>query len=212
MNKPSQNASPTTVGIEARAPKRQRGSERVAVLMDAAASVFVEKGYDAATMTEIAARAQSSIGSLYQFFPTKPLLAEALHVERLAALTGMLDDLGLEVAGKPPAEIGEAIFDRFGAFLRAFPEFAILAARRDIPKDRKARSRAALLGNIGAMLASANPPVAHARGEVLAGVILEFIRIIVVAGEDSNVELRAAIIAELRQMLTEHLQMAANRA
>jgi AcrR family transcriptional regulator len=209
MSTPSQVASPE---IEARAPKRQRGRERVAVLVDAAASVFVEKGYDAATMTEIAARANSSIGSLYQFFPTKPLLAEALHVERLAALTTMLDDLAVEVAGKPPAEIGEAIFDRFGAFLHAFPEFAILAARRDIPKDRKARSRAALLANISAMLASANPPVAHARGEVLAGVILEFIRIIVVAGEDSNVELRAAIIAELRQMLIEHLQMAANRA
>jgi AcrR family transcriptional regulator len=41
--------------------------------MAAAAALFVEKGYDAATMTEIAARAGASIGSLDLFVPTKPI-------------------------------------------------------------------------------------------------------------------------------------------
>jgi AcrR family transcriptional regulator len=36
----------------------------VAALIAAASAVFLEKGYDAATMTEIAARAGASIGSL----------------------------------------------------------------------------------------------------------------------------------------------------
>ena len=40
-----------------RAPQRQRGKLRVASLTAAAAALFVEKGYDATTMTEIAARA-----------------------------------------------------------------------------------------------------------------------------------------------------------
>ena len=55
---------------------RRRGRERVAALLAAAATVFAERGYEAATMTEVAARAGASIGSLYQFFPTKELLAE----------------------------------------------------------------------------------------------------------------------------------------
>src|ERR1700761_7060777 len=61
-----------------RAPKRQRGRIRVAAIMEAGAEVFMERGYDAATMTEIAARSKTAIGSLYRFFPTKESLAEAL--------------------------------------------------------------------------------------------------------------------------------------
>ena len=64
--------------VEARAPKRERGKQRVAALMDSGAAVIAERGYGAATMTEIAARAGASIGSLYQFFPSKEVLADAL--------------------------------------------------------------------------------------------------------------------------------------
>src|SRR6201997_1310465 len=77
--------SETTV---ARAPKRARGKQRVAELLQAAAEVFAEKGYEAATMTEIAARAGAPIGSLYQFFPAKESLADMLvqsYVELLAS-------------------------------------------------------------------------------------------------------------------------------
>src|SRR6202044_1047344 len=69
----------------ARAPKRARGKQRVAELLDAAAAVFAEKGFEAATMTEIAARADAPIGSLYQFFPTKEALADTL-VQNYAGL------------------------------------------------------------------------------------------------------------------------------
>src|SRR5260370_17144348 len=64
--------------LRARAPKRERGKQRVAELLQAAAAVFAEKGYEAATMTEIAARAGAPIGSLYQFFPAKEALADTL--------------------------------------------------------------------------------------------------------------------------------------
>src|SRR5579862_6767670 len=70
-------SSETEAGA-ARIPKRARGRERVAKLLQAATAVFAEKGYDAATMTEIAARAGAPIGSLYQFFPVKEALADWL--------------------------------------------------------------------------------------------------------------------------------------
>src|SRR5882672_3892273 len=59
-------------------PRRRRGDIRVAALLESAAATFAEKGYEAATMTEIAARADAAIGSLYQFFPSKEALAAAL--------------------------------------------------------------------------------------------------------------------------------------
>ncbi|WP_121320482.1 TetR/AcrR family transcriptional regulator [Paraburkholderia sp. RAU2J] len=46
--------------------------------MAAASRVIQERGYEAATMAEIAERADTKVGSLYRFFPNKELLADAL--------------------------------------------------------------------------------------------------------------------------------------
>src|SRR5271165_141776 len=77
MRNPSQMSSQREKNT-ARVPQRERGRRRVADLLQAAASLFAEKGYDAVTMTEVAARAGAPIGSLYQFFPSKEALADAL--------------------------------------------------------------------------------------------------------------------------------------
>src|ERR1700744_2850525 len=66
-------------------PQRSHGKARVAAVLEAAAAVIAEEGYDAATMAQIAARARSPIGSLYRFFPNKEILAEAL-IRRYAVL------------------------------------------------------------------------------------------------------------------------------
>jgi len=63
---------------QAVAPKRQRGRDRVEAILEAATALFNEKPYEAVTMTEIAERSSTAIGSLYRFFPTKEALAAAL--------------------------------------------------------------------------------------------------------------------------------------
>ena len=78
---------------EAKEPKRERGKQRVASLLDAGAALFAEKGYEATTMTEIAARAGAAIGSLYQFFPSKEVLAQALFSRYTERAMALLDDL-----------------------------------------------------------------------------------------------------------------------
>ena len=190
-----------------RSPKQKRGWERVAVLTEAAARVFLDKGYEAATMTEIAAEAKSSIGSLYQFFPTKVLLAEALHLERLRQLNAALVDLQATVDGKRAAEIGDAIFARLGAFLEEHREFPVLAARRDIPKERKVQSRAELRGNITALLRKAAPSIGD-DVELLAALVLELLRIIVTAAHDPDLGGDPRMTAELRGMLRKRLEEA----
>ncbi len=72
-----------------RQPKQQRGKERVEKILDAAAAVFDEVGYAAATTHLIAAKAGTAIGSLYQFFPDKAAIFNAMelrHVERVKAM------------------------------------------------------------------------------------------------------------------------------
>src|ERR1700677_4201817 len=67
------------------APQRRHGKLRVAALLEAGALVIAEKGFQAATMAEIASRADAPIGSLYRFFPNKEILADAL-IQRFVEL------------------------------------------------------------------------------------------------------------------------------
>lgn len=204
MRGASQNSSPEP---QTRVPKRQRGHERVAVLLEAAAKVFLEKGYEAATMTEIAAAASSSIGSLYQFFPTKLLLAEALHMDRLQHLNAALGALESETKGESAADIGDAIFTTLGRFVEEFPEFPVLASRRDVPKDRKTRSRAEMRAKIIALLKNADPSV-EADADLLAALILELLRIVVAAAYDPDGAGDPRLVGELRRMLRRRLEEA----
>src|SRR5258708_9032332 len=99
-------------------PKRQRGKQRVAELLAAGAAVFAEKGYAAATMTEIAARAEAPIGSLYQFFPSKEALADTLAQSYIALLTPDLESLEAPARNLATAA---PLAGRFGV-LRAHPQ------------------------------------------------------------------------------------------
>jgi AcrR family transcriptional regulator len=72
-----------------RQPKQQRGKERVDKILAAAAVVFEEVGYSAATTHLIAAKAGTAVGSLYQFFPDKAAIFQAMelyHVDRVKAM------------------------------------------------------------------------------------------------------------------------------
>jgi|SRR5687768_8562936 len=63
---------------ERRVPTQERSKKRVEAILDAAAEIFVEVGYDSATIDSIAERAETSVGSIYQFFPNKEALFIAL--------------------------------------------------------------------------------------------------------------------------------------
>lgn len=76
-----------------RQPQQKRSQARVARILDAAAVVFDEVGFEAATTHAIALRADTAVGSLYQFFPDKLAIFNALelrHVERVYAMWNKL--------------------------------------------------------------------------------------------------------------------------
>src|ERR1700740_1763199 len=70
---PSISSNPVRV-----APQQERSTRRLAGFLDASAELFVEVGYEAATMTAIAERSGSSIGALYNYFPDKQSIAFTL--------------------------------------------------------------------------------------------------------------------------------------
>ena len=72
-------------------PQRSNGKLRVAAILEAAADVIAEKGYEGATMAEIAVRSGTKIGSLYRFFPNKESIADTIVVSARENLDAVFD-------------------------------------------------------------------------------------------------------------------------
>lgn len=63
-----------------RKPRQARSQERVNRILDVAEELFVSEGYTATTTNAIATKAKVAIGSLYQFFPDKSAILQALAI------------------------------------------------------------------------------------------------------------------------------------
>ncbi len=85
MASPERNKQPDETGRVARRRKRNR-----AALIAAGRAVMAEKGIDAATMSEIAERADVGAGTVYTFFRSKDELA-------IAVLENLMHDLALRI-------------------------------------------------------------------------------------------------------------------
>jgi AcrR family transcriptional regulator len=79
---------PRTRTVPRKMPKQQRSKETVDVILAATARVLVKDGFDRASTNRIADKAGVSIGSLYQYFPSKEALVAALverHIDTMSA-------------------------------------------------------------------------------------------------------------------------------
>ena len=191
-----------------RAPQRERGRARVASLTEAAAGVFAEKGYEAATMTEVAARAGAAIGSLYQFFPSKSALAEALHAEQSQDLSARLDSLR---CGREPADVlGARMLGALSDFLVANPCFTSLSERRDMDPQHKRQRRDHIRAQIAGLLAAAQPPLPPGQPDVMAVIVLHLMRVMVAVSGETELPDRIAVLDGVAAMLTRHLRALAS--
>ena len=100
-----------------RIPRQSRSRATVDAILEAAARVLETDGYQQANVNRVAALAGVSIGSLYQYFPTKEALAAGV-AKQLSIR--MLDTFGrdlLDLASLPPRE---AIVEVVGRAIQAF--------------------------------------------------------------------------------------------
>jgi AcrR family transcriptional regulator len=80
-------------------PQRANGRLRVAAILEAGAAVIGEKGYEGATMAEIAGRSSTKIGSLYRFFPNKESVADTILVSARENIDAVFDRFDARVTG-----------------------------------------------------------------------------------------------------------------
>ncbi|GAA1705060.1 hypothetical protein GCM10009745_60740 [Kribbella yunnanensis] len=70
-----------------RTPTQDRASRQVERILDAACAEVVERGYDAASTSGIAKRAEIAVGSVYRYFPDKRSLIQAIERRNQARYT-----------------------------------------------------------------------------------------------------------------------------
>jgi AcrR family transcriptional regulator len=94
-------------------PRQERARVTVDAILSATAHILVKEGYDRASTNRIALAAGVSVGSLYQYFPSKEALVAALIERHSAEMVGYLE----ERASKQPP--GAAVRDVVRDVVRA---------------------------------------------------------------------------------------------
>jgi AcrR family transcriptional regulator len=184
----------------AKEPKRERGKQRVAALIDAGAELFAEKGYEATTMTEIASRAGAAIGSLYQFFPSKEALAEALFdrfAERWAASFARVEELA---PGSSAREVADLLVDhKLKQRTDRDAAIALSGAVAGIVERRKPLGDA-LRGRIAAILSAGNPALGQDEAAAAAIIVNQIMKMIPALASTED-ERAAVLVGEARKLL-----------
>jgi AcrR family transcriptional regulator len=106
-----------------RAPVQARSADRVARMLDAAAALLDEVGPEALTTSAIAARAEVSVGSLYQYFPDKHAVVEALARRAFERFSARVDAIA---PGDWRATV-DGVIDAYVAFARDEAGFLVLS-------------------------------------------------------------------------------------
>jgi AcrR family transcriptional regulator len=195
MRMPSQKS--TSITNAARIPQRQRGKLRVAALLAAAAAVFGEKGYQSATMTEIAARAKAPVGSLYQFFPSKEALADALLARYGEQVDNALRAIADQVGKLSLPALAEALLTVLIDLReeRAVP-IALIDERRDSP-NQPSELRRLIRQRIAEILILRAPWLARDRADAMAVALHALMKAAMALSMEIGLETWSGALAEL---------------
>jgi AcrR family transcriptional regulator len=183
-------------------PRRRPGKERVAALMEAAATVIAERGFEAATMAEIASRAGALVGSLYHFFPNKEVLAEALIQRYGKIINEAFARIDSQVASMPIEELADALI---GLIIEIQGESKAMLALLDVRaewSERRQEFRDATLRHIARTLTLRSPRLPPETAQHMAVVLLHNMKTMKVLVAD-HVD---GPVAELRDMTRLYLR------
>jgi AcrR family transcriptional regulator len=187
-----------------RAPQRQRGRLRVAAILEAGAAAFREKGYDAVTMTEIAARSGATFGSLYRFFPSKEALANTLLAQYAERALDRLAELAELAPTLTPAALADTLVD-FMTTLQAERSFAMALMEAGAGDGEKREAfRAAFRASISLILTRAFPDYGQPKAQAMTAVALHILKGLATAMPEKLDEARR-LRAEFRDLLCLYL-------
>ena len=117
-------------------PKQMRSRATIEAMLQAAAHILGERGWDGLTTNHVAQLAGVSIGSLYQYFPHKLALVEAVRQRHLGEVLDVLH--AASDTSLPRARRIEALVDGMVGIHSRFPA-AHRVLLEEIPRGRHGR-------------------------------------------------------------------------
>ena len=184
-----------------RIPQQKRGERRVNSFLRAAASVIAEMGYERATMKAIAERSHSSVGSLYQFFPNKLSLAEALRNQYIKDIEQSWIMLGRQAAAMSAEDLTCSLVELQIEIMKNHP---VLFTLLDVPPISHAR-RELIRTRIAEVLMSHQPRMSRATALRIASVVQQVSKGLLRLYAQADAKEGIAIIEEFKSVLTGYL-------
>jgi AcrR family transcriptional regulator len=193
---------------ERRVPTQERSRQRVERILEAAAQIFASQGHEAATMEAIAARAETSIGSIYQFFPNKAAVYEAIleryHATVRTLTAALLDGPLMEQSWH---EILDAAIDALAAWNETDPSFRAVLAGAHLTESVFIKGEAAnreLARRVSAVFEKKLPRLPPARRDFVATIAVELASVMLLLSARRPAESKE-IIAETKSVLRLYL-------
>lgn len=194
-----------------RSPRQARGRARVERILAAAAELFATQGYESTTTNAIAERAGTSIGSIYQFFPNKQAVLQALADRYLADLRTLIDVILDDSAEAGPlAAVVDRLIDALAAFHVGRPAFVHVFHRTLGSPELTATAdalNAAIVDRLRAVLMARNPALPAEHAALVATVSIEVVKAMLALGvaQSTDALFQARVMAETKRLLVVYL-------
>jgi len=185
------------------APQRSNGKLRVAAILEAAAAVIAEHGFEGATMAEIAARSGTKIGSLYRFFPNKESIADTLLVSARQDLDAVFDKFDAGVGALSVRALTDDLMALIFELFTRLASMKLLDTGRDWSVKRE-EFRSTLLQRIARTLRIHTPNLAKSSASDIALVIL--LNVKALATHPTFFDSASGVPEEFRDMTRLYLQ------
>ena len=202
--------------IMRRLPQQARGQRRIEAILDAAEEVLVESGFEGATTNAIAAKADTSIGSIYQFFPNKEAILEALGMRYTKRMEGMFSELlGEEAVRLPPVELVRQIIDALDGMQQASPAFKVMfcgktpvpALLEAVPALLEAEDalHSHIIGGVARILAQRAPWLAPDHIYLYATISVKIVEAVMPVLAETAGTRRALVLQEMKRLLLAYI-------
>ncbi len=195
-----------------RKPRQTRSQERVDRILAVAQELFVSQGYSATTTNAIAAQAKVSIGTLYQFFPDKAAILQALSLQDADAITQRLAvALGTEESAKLPLpEYVDRLVDAANQFSSENPSYqAILMEVRGPMPELDEIDRALdiqLVRDLSAAVARRTPELRTEDCETIGFVMVKTVGNMLCIACGQEEKFRQRLIIETKRLVLHYWQ------
>ena len=189
-------------------PRQKRGERRVASLLAAAAEVFAETGYRAATMSSIAEKAGAPIGSLYQFFPGKEAVADGLLSRYLSEISALWEELDERLPKMDLKEFSHQLIQHHIEFIRERPAFSELieAASLSSRPGLRSEARAIFTRNVQRFLQVFAPDIPVDRLRNIADVAVQLVKAANALSKHVSRRDTQVVMEEMEFVLTSYLE------